>query len=272
MEIQIYTLLVSIVGFIFIGLCLVLFSGKVRDLNEKVKEISQPAHPDEAVNLDSRINMKLDPLVNMVNAQSTLISSILQQLGNIAVIKAIPGKEVATTAAGNEPVKIGEKNQEEIADDKNKRELEHRLSIVDMDKKLDSLLNGTDFTMSIWQGFQEPFDVCAEKLAKYLGEHGIPLPRIEPYPDLKENNPNFWIFMIVQAQSWKNEGRRFLIPRNFARYDQLWHKHLFEIRGNVNKPDSFIKGLVRCAILMNGNLADNIDKRLVELKGIISVD
>ena len=74
--------------------------------------------------------------------------------------------------------------------------------------------------------------------------------------------------MIVQAQNWRAEGKRFVIPRNYDRYDPLWHEHLFTLRGNTNKPDNYINGLAQCAMLKNGELSGNIDKKLVDIAGL----
>jgi len=267
MELQIFSLIVSTVAFILACLMFILFFRKLKEANNKT---NQPIYSDlhsELNLLESRINNQIDLMMNTINSQSTLISSISNRVDNIMVIEPGTQKDVVENTVDNEHTIIAEP-PEETTDNR----IQSWVSTVDVDKKLDSLLNGTDFTETIWKHFSGPFDFCAEKLVKYLGEHCIPLPRIEPYPTLKDNNPNFWTFIIIQAQNWKDEGRRFVIPRNFDRYDPLWHKHLFEVRGNVNKPDSFIKGLVRCAMLMNGNLSGNIDNRLVELKGIITVD
>jgi len=272
MDLQIFTLLVVTIGIIFITICLILFWGKVKEINNKVNQTTANDYHQNLDNIELRVDNKLNLMMNMINSQSSLISSFSNRINHFNVVSKDFEKKPLEPTEDKFSKEISQNPSKELFIKEDNDNETTMLNPEVVEKKLDSLLNGTDFTESIWQQFSKPFDVCVDMLIKYLGEHGMPMPRIQPYPAIKDNNPNFWTFMIIQAQNWKDEGRRFVIPRNFDRYDPLWHKHLFDVRGNVNKPDSYINGLVRCAIIINGNLSGSIDKRLVEEKGIISVD
>ncbi|MCP4146208.1 MAG: hypothetical protein GY757_00525, partial [bacterium] len=208
---------------------------------------------------------KIDFLLKLVNSQSNLLSVISNSLGSYADTE-LQDKTGANSADEDT------QNNDNTPGTPSVIGITPNFTPVDVEKKLNKLLNGAEFTGNIWQQFSKPFNVCMDSLVKYLGENGVPMPRINPYPALKENNPNFWRFMIVQPHNGQTGGKRFLIPRNYDHYDPLWYEHLFKIKGNLNKPDNFIKGMVNCVILKNGELTGYIDKKLVEMKGTISVD
>jgi len=263
MDCQFFSLFLLAASFILLGTCTIMLWKKLRTMSARDNQAVQTSSSHlQLEELESRMNDKIVSMERLINSQSTLISVISNNLRIGSQKEVVPGKEE------------GDKTREDQGQTgtiSNINVIPH-IAPEDAEKKLDNLLNGADFTERIWQQFSKPFNICAEKLISYLGENGLPMPRLEPYPALQEDNPNFWTFMIVQALNWRAEGKRFLIPRNFDRYDPLWHEHLFEIRGNTNKPDNYINGLVRCAALKNGILTGNIDKKLVETKGIIAVD
>lgn len=256
------TLVFIIIGFVIVFVFLTFLWKKV--VNEKENQGS-PYDNNELKILESLMKDRIDMVIRILNSQTTLITAISSSLGTIRKNEDTFEKKPVKTS--EEEIKI---DNEALSKDPG-NDVIPRLTPEDAEIKLESLLNGTDFTVSIWQQFSKPFDICAHLLVMYLAENGLPSPRIEPYPPMQDNNPNFWKFMIV-ALNWKADGKRFVIPRNYERYDPLWHEHLFNVRGNVNKPDNYINGLVRCAELKNGELSGYIDKKLLEREGIIEVE
>jgi hypothetical protein len=263
MECQFFSVFLLAASFFLLGACTIMLWKKLSSMSPQDNQVVQTSNRNiELEALESRMNDKIASMERLINSQSTLISVISNNLHISSQKEIVTGEEEGDKT----PVDQGQTRIISNID------VSPHIAPEDAEKKLDNLLNGADFTERIWQQFSRPFNLCAEKLIAYLGENGLPMPRIEPYPALQDNNPNFWTFMIVQALNWRAEGKRFLIPRNFDRYDPLWHAHLFEIRGNTNKPDNYINGLVRCAVLKNGILTGYIDKKLVETKGIIKMD
>lgn len=139
--------------------------------------------------------------------------------------------------------------------------------------RLQDLLNGSEFLQNFWQNrMSRRVDECQNELIKFLAEHGQPEPEFEIYPPLQDNNPHHWHFLILQTRGTARDKKRFLIPRNYDRFDPLRHSHLFQVRGSSNKPENYILELHRCAILNSGKeLSGYIDKSLVEKQGIISL-
>lgn len=270
MLIQILILVILILEFGFIGIIYILFLKIEKNWKTVFIKDNEGVYKKDIENLKLSIDGNLNRMMNIIDSQNSLIKTISNLYENFKRVEIASEKELMNISKSiNEASK--QKNLE-VTVESIPMAIIPTITNEELEKKLDSLLNSADFTESIWHHFSRPFDVCVDMLITHLGEHGIPMPKIEAFPNIKDNNPNFWTFMIVHIQNWKDVGRQFIIPRNFDRYDPLWHKHLFEVRGNVNRADNYIKGLVRCAIIMNGDLSGNIDKRLVELKGIISVD
>jgi|GEM_PF-6860015 len=148
-----------------------------------------------------------------------------------------------------------------------------RVPSDNLEARLHDLLNGSEFLQNFWQNrMSRRVDECQNDLVKFLAEHGQPEPEFEIYPPLQDNNPHHWHFLILQTRGTARDKKRFLIPRNYDRFDPSRHSHLFQVRGPSNKPDNFILELHRCAILNSGKeLSGYIDKSLVEKQGIISL-
>lgn len=235
----------------------------------------------------SRINDSIENLTRLVNIQSSLLSIVAKNMKseNHCIehnSSNQPTQSPAQTSANEiseQKTILDSNNHQDDRQHEQKHSAKQDISFLPAEetpekisKELERLLNSSDFTRTIWQQFSRPFDICAKQMNQFLGDHGIPSPRIEAFPPLEKGNPNFWSFMIVEPNSWKSNGKRFLIPRNYDRYDILTHSHLFEVQGNRHKADSSIIELVRCATLSSGSITNHIDKKMVETKGIIAVD
>lgn len=148
-----------------------------------------------------------------------------------------------------------------------------RVPSDDFQARLEDLLNGSEFLQNFWPNkMSRRVDECQSELIKFLAEHGQPEPEFEIYPRLQDNNPHHWHFLILQTLGAARDKKRFLIPRNYDRFDPQRHSHLFQVRGSSNKPENFVLELHRCAILSSGKeLSGYIDKSLVEKQGIISL-
>lgn len=268
MECQFFSVFLLAASFILLGVCTIMLWNKVRTIAAKNDQavLTSNQHLELEV-VESRMNDKIAHLERLLNSQSTLISIISTNLSICGIEETVVEKKSTEKESTGQEITKGEENSVITSPD-----VISRVRYEDAEKKLESLLNDANFTKDIWPQFSESFYICAEKLVSYLSQHGLSTPRIDAYPPLKENNPNFWTFMVVQAMTWRSDGKQFVIPRNYVRYDPLWHQHTFEVRGNTNKADNFINGLVRCAMLKSGMLTGNIDKSMVDLKGIISVE
>lgn len=138
--------------------------------------------------------------------------------------------------------------------------------------RIEALLSRPDFLSTVWQDMDGAFDVASGHLLHYLSEHGVAEPHIEAFPPLMHDNPNHWIFAVVQSRDGRSEGHRILIPRNFSRYDPAIHDHLFEVRGKRPTLDNYLREIQKCALLKSmGELKGFIARELVEQKGVVIV-
>lgn len=135
-----------------------------------------------------------------------------------------------------------------------------------------NLLSSPDFTSGVWRRMDGPFDVASALVLGFLAAQGGAEPVVEPHPSTALDHANHWDFLVLWSQESGDDGRRFLIPRNFSRYDPAIHDHLFRVLGGGPTLDNFIRELRQCAVLHGvGPLEGLIPPDLVERKGVLVV-
>jgi hypothetical protein len=78
--------------------------------------------------------------------------------------------------------------------------------------------------------------------------------------------------MVLGSRDGDDGIVRFLIPRNYSRYDPAMHDHLFKVMGGGESLENFIRELRQCAVLRgSGPLEEFIPPKLVERKGVLVV-
>ncbi|MFY9824243.1 MAG: hypothetical protein WAM82_22905 [Thermoanaerobaculia bacterium] len=133
-------------------------------------------------------------------------------------------------------------------------------------------LSAPGFLAGVWPGMEGAFEEASKKLLDYFRNEGLAEPIIEPYPSVERGGSNHWFFLSVAYRDPQKDCRRFLIPRNYSRYDPLVHDHLFEVLGASGSVDLFVKELRRCALLeAQGSLEGFISKDLVVRRGTFVV-
>jgi len=139
-------------------------------------------------------------------------------------------------------------------------------------EQLDILLSDPDFTSGIWPRMDGEFQVATAHLLGFLSGQGVAEPGVEPHPPTAFEDGNHWDFLVVWSEDAGGEGCRFLIPRNYSRYDPALHDHLFRVRGGGPGLDNFIQELRQCAVLRGaGPIEDLIRPELVKRKGELVV-
>lgn len=140
--------------------------------------------------------------------------------------------------------------------------------------RLALLLNTPDFCSGVWPQMDGPFGQASARLLGFLSDKGVAEPEVEPHPTVGVDYENHWDFLVVWSQDAGGEGSRFLIPRNFSRYDPAVHGHLFRVLGGGDSLENYIRELRECAVLRgSGPLQDQefIEPKLVEKKGVLVV-
>ena len=137
---------------------------------------------------------------------------------------------------------------------------------------LDILLSDQDFTSGIWPRMDGEYQVATAHLLGFLSGQGVAEPGVEPHPPTAFEDGNHWDFLVVWSEDAGGDGCRFLIPRNYSRYDPALHDHLFQVRGGGPGLDNFIQELRQCAVLRgSGPIEGLIRSELVERKGELVV-
>ena len=140
------------------------------------------------------------------------------------------------------------------------------------ERRLARVLSDSSFLVGVWPEMDGLFEEALAKLHDYLAEKDLPEPAIEPHPPIENGGSNHWLFMTVAYRDPQTECRRFLIPRNYSRYDPLVHDHLFNVLGASGSVDLFVRELRECALLeANGELKGFIPRDLVAKKGVFVV-
>lgn len=139
-------------------------------------------------------------------------------------------------------------------------------------EELALLLDSPAFCSGIWPQMDGPFGEAAARLLGYLAAQGVAEPEIEPYPSTGVEYENHWYFLVVWSHDAEEGSSRFLIPRNFSRYDPAKHDHLFRKLGGGEGLENFIKELRKCAVLRGtGPLEGFISPDLRVKKGVFVV-
>jgi hypothetical protein len=139
-------------------------------------------------------------------------------------------------------------------------------------ERLDLLLSSPDFRNGVWPRMDGPFNVAAAHLLGYLSGKGVAEPDLEPHPPVGPDYENHWEFMVVWPQDGGDGASRFLIPRNYSRYDPAVHDHLFQVLGGGASLENYIRELRRCALLRGtGPLEEFISPKLVDERGVLVV-
>jgi hypothetical protein len=114
---------------------------------------------------------------------------------------------------------------------------------------LGKVLEGSEFRDTLWPRLVGDFDTVSRELQEFLRAQGLTQVELEPYPPLHEGTSNHWEFVIAQPRQQPPDGRSFLLPRSFGRYDPLFHSHLFKAEAQPSSSDLFFRQLIRCAEL-----------------------
>jgi hypothetical protein len=140
------------------------------------------------------------------------------------------------------------------------------------EQQLESLLGSPEFRDGVWPRMDGTFQMASAHLCGFLASQGFPEPGVEPHPPLVRGEGNHWDFLVVRARRAGEEGRRFLVPRNYSRYDPAMHDHLFDVLGRGASLESFVRELRRCAVLRgSGDLGELIRPELLARKGVFVV-
>jgi hypothetical protein len=207
----------------------------------------------EAESLERRLSERLDGVLSLVTAQNSL-----------AVLLAASRPAAAAESARSVP-SSGEEPQEPPAPASREKESpvlqeprgpagyapRFERSPADVSSNLEVLLGDQRFRREVWSRLDGEFFACKGVILGHLRASGMGEAEIaiDPYPSLRDGNPNHWVFMSIAPRSRREGARRFLLPRHFMRYDPSFHSYLFELRGRGDDLEMFIRRLHRCAIV-----------------------